>query len=395
FIGQTEQIKRLKVVDYKKAEETRFKAWAADKAEYKDIFPTLEKAYQDYLPVSTLRTYMDQGISGALVFGMAANFIFLEKAMGADGNAEAKQKTIDGLKKRSEAYMKLYNAPAERNITAAMLTMFYIEVPKDQHPAIFGEILAKYPGTTPEEAFAKYTDEMMASTMMNSQEKMNAFFANPSLEQLQADPAYKVVKSVVDNYQANYEARVNAFNKTVEEQGSLYIKGLMEMDKTRTFYPDANSTMRLTYGSVRSYKPKDGVSYSYVTTLDGVEEKFVPGDDEFDAPARLMELNKNNDFGIYGDKKTGELVTCFITDNDITGGNSGSPVVNGKGELIGLAFDGNWEAMSGDIVYDDRYKRTINVDVRYVLFLIDKLAGATHIVKEMNLVQNGKKVTLK
>jgi hypothetical protein len=160
----------------------------------------------------------------------------------------------------------------------------------------------------------------------------------------------------------------------------------MEMNPGKTFYPDANSSLRLTYGSVQAYEPKDAVKFTYMTTLDGVMEKYNPKDFEFQVPQKLIDLYNAKDFGAYA-REDGKLPVAFITNNDITGGNSGSPVIDGEGRLIGLAFDGNWEAMSGDIVFDEKYKRTINVDARYVLFLIDKLGGAPHIVNEMTLVK--------
>ncbi|MEZ5174182.1 MAG: S46 family peptidase, partial [Bacteroidia bacterium] len=158
----------------------------------------------------------------------------------------------------------------------------------------------------------------------------------------------------------------------------------------KKFYPNANSTMRLTYGQVKEYEPRDAVEYEEYTTLNGVMEKEDPSNPEFVVPAGLKNLYKQKDFGIYG--QDGELHTCFISTNDITGGNSGSPVINGKGHLIGCAFDGNWEAMSGDIFFEDQIQRTISVDIRYVLFLIDKLGGAGHIVDEMKLLRKGKEV---
>ena len=165
-----------------------------------------------------------------------------------------------------------------------------------------------------------------------------------------------------------------------------YLKGLMEMDPKMVRYPDANSTLRLTYGSVQAYQPKDGVNYSFYTTIEGVMEKYVPGDYEFDLPSGLIDLYNKKDYGQYANA-AGQLPVGFITNNDITGGNSGSPVINGNGELIGLAFDGNWEAMSGDIVFDPKYKRCINVDIRYVLFIVDKYFGASNIIDELNLVK--------
>ena len=158
------------------------------------------------------------------------------------------------------------------------------------------------------------------------------------------------------------------------------------MNPGKMIYPDANSTIRITYGTVQDYSPKDAVKYSYATTLKGILEKEIPHDQEFDVPARLKELGLKRDFGPYGDSN-GEMPVAFITNNDITGGNSGSPVINGDGQLIGLAFDGNWEAMSGDIAFDTKYKRCINVDIRYVMFLIDKYGNAPHIIKEMELVK--------
>jgi hypothetical protein len=171
----------------------------------------------------------------------------------------------------------------------------------------------------------------------------------------------------------------------------LFIAGLREQYPDRKFYPDANFTMRMTYGQVLDYYPADAVHYNYFTTLTGVMEKEDPNNWEFVVPEKLKELFKTKDYGPYGEGSV--MKVCFLTNHDITGGNSGSPVINGKGELIGLAFDGNWEAMSGDIYFEPEIQRTISVDIRYVLFIIDKFAGATHLVEEMDLVRTRKAPT--
>ena len=172
--------------------------------------------------------------------------------------------------------------------------------------------------------------------------------------------------------------------ENIVKNNRLFVRGLMEMDPQQRMAPNANSTLRLTYGKVKSYKPRDAVFYDYYTTLTGVMEKEGPKGGEFEVPARLKELYKNKDFGQYGKDN---VVTCFITDNDITGGNSGSPVINANGELIGAAFDGNSEAMSGDIDFEENLQRCINVDMRYVLFIIDKYAGAKNLIDEMTIVK--------
>jgi hypothetical protein len=164
-----------------------------------------------------------------------------------------------------------------------------------------------------------------------------------------------------------------------------FVAGLREMDKDKKFYPNANFTMRMTYGTVGSYKPADGVKYSFYTTIEGIMQKEDPSNDEFIVPAKLKELYNEKDYGQYANAD-GELVVNFITNNDITGGNSGSPVINAKGELIGCAFDGNWEAMSGDISFENQVQRTISVDARYILFIIDKYAGAQNLIDEMTII---------
>ena len=177
-------------------------------------------------------------------------------------------------------------------------------------------------------------------------------------------------------------------NMIIAENDHLFVKGLREFyaetQPDKVLYPDANSTLRMSYGSVKDYQPADAISYDYVCTANGILEKYIPGDFEFDSPKRLIDLIEARDFGQYADEN-GELITCFLSTNDITGGNSGSPIMNGKGELIGLAFDGNWEAMSGDVNFEPNLQRTINVDIRYVLFIIDKLSGATNLIDELDI----------
>ena len=166
----------------------------------------------------------------------------------------------------------------------------------------------------------------------------------------------------------------------------LFVDGLRKMNPTQNYYPNANSSMRTTYGTVGDYVPADAVKYDYVTTLEGVIEKYVPGDHEFDLPQKFIDLYEAKDYGQYADEN-GDLIINFIHNTDITGGNSGSPVINAKGHLIGTAFDGNWEAMSGDIAFEPELQRTISCDIRYVLFIVDKYAGATHLIDEMDLVK--------
>jgi hypothetical protein len=175
------------------------------------------------------------------------------------------------------------------------------------------------------------------------------------------------------------------YQDNVDKGHRMYIAGLMEMQKEKTFYPDANSTLRLTYGQVGDYEAKDAVYYNYYTTMAGVMEKEDPDNFEYAVPEKLKTLYQEKDFGIYG--VDDYMPVCFTTNNDITGGNSGSPVLNANGELIGVAFDGNWEAMSGDIVFENDIQKCINVDIRYVLFIIDKYAGATHLLREMKIVE--------
>ena len=226
---------------------------------------------------------------------------------------------------------------------------------------------------------------MFAKSIFTSQEKLNAFLEAPSLKVLQKDPAYVVAKSI-DAVRSALSNDIAGFNADLSKGQRLYMAGVMEYQPDKTQYPDANSTMRLTYGKVLDYYPYDAVHYNWYTTLDGVVQKFKPGDYEFDLPKRLIDLNEKKEYGRYA-SPDGYMPVCFITNNDITGGNSGSPVINGNGELIGLAFDGNWEAMTGNIAFEPDLQRCICVDIRYVLWVMDIYSGAGYLLNEMDIRQ--------
>jgi len=278
-----------------------------------------------------------------------------------------------------------------------LLSLFYRNIPETFHPDVFQAVKSGLPeeeryfkGFDPGKTgdFNALADFVYNNSILVDSTKLFEFLNNPDAKILDGDPGFKVAQSIYNSYKKISVLRGESWGK-LDRGKRLFIAALRDMQPTKKFYPDANSTMRFTYGEVLSYDPRDGVHYNYFTTLKGVIEKEDPTNPEFNVAQNLKTLYNEKDFGPYG--QDDRLHVGFITNNDITGGNSGSPVINGKGHLIGIAFDGNWEAMSGDIAFEPTVQRCINLDIRYVLFIMDKFAGAKHLVDEMTLIQSKKK----
>ncbi|MBS1588657.1 MAG: S46 family peptidase [Bacteroidetes bacterium] len=386
FIGQTEQLKRLHVVDKKEQQETAFTQWAkTEKPEYANLIADYNKAYSHYAPYAKHATYYSEAFRAPTLTKIALMLEPLAKALErGQSSADSLEKYIAPLKVSYRSLLKGYDQPLDQELFSAMTNLYYSNVPADQLPIIFQEVIFKKYGHNTDKAFIEYAAHVFKNTFLLDSNKFNAFMNKPTLKQINNDPAIGYAFSIMRNWEQNYASKIESFNEQKKEYAKQYVKGLMEWKPNQLFYPDANSTMRISYGQVLGYTPKDGMHYNYFTTIDGMMDKYKPGDREFDVPQDLIDIYRKRDFGSYADKK-GTIRTCFITNNDITGGNSGSPVMNANGELIGLAFDGNWEAMSGDIAFDKKYKRTICVDSRYVLFLIEKLGKARNLIDEMEI----------
>lgn len=387
FIGQTEQLKKLHVIEEKQQQESDFTTWAkANNSDYNGLMSKFSKLYSDYKPYAKQSVYFSECFKGSAVASLASK---TDKLYDILSNKKSTQDTIQkevaALKKARKEMMNGFVAAPEEEILARTAELFYKDIPQSQLPDFYQKFIFKQFGnndwTKTFNDFAHYT---FLNTFLLDDVKFENFCSNPTLDKMNADPAIQYALSFVDNYEETYKAITDNFGKNKGDLSKLYIKGLMEMNKDKMFYPDANSTMRLSYGTVGGYKPQDAVTYDYYTTIDGLLAKYKKGDYEFGLPDDFLELSKKKDYGRYANDK-GELVTCFLTNNDITGGNSGSPVINANGALLGLAFDGNWEAMSGDIAFDKKYKRTIVVDIRFVLWLIDKYGNAQNLINEMNI----------
>jgi hypothetical protein len=390
FDGETKQLIRHNVYDQKKAAEAKFQQWANGKAEYENIFKDWSAAYDQWRPYSKHRVYINEGIFGSPLLGYAASLQQVENSIVKKGSSADIKKAVEAAAAARADLLKSENKLSDQSIVAMALMMFYEDVDKSQHPVGFYESLrANFGDLKDESSYKKFAASMFTNTLIFDDNKWNAFTSNPDASVLQADPAFATASAFLKNWQGKYMAGFQQYNTKNTELGRLYLKGIMQMDtvKAKKMYPDATFTMRVSFGNVKSYKPRDAVAYDYVTTMKGVLEKYKPGDYEFDLPAKLLELARKKDFGQYIDKQRNDLVIGFITTNDITGGNSGSPVIDANGNLIGLAFDGNYEALSHKIQFDPVYNRTICVDVRYVLWCIDKLGGASNIIKELKLVK--------
>ena len=387
FDGESKQLMKYDVYGQKQKQEGDFLNWAKGKQEYESIFQDYRKAYESWTPYAKWRVYMNEGILGSPLIKFASDMGALDKVLSKkDATADEINKMMEAAKKAHDAFVKDENIASDKNILAAVTNMFFNDIQQDQIPKnFFNWLKGKYGDLNNVHSFTAYSDDVFANTLFLNADKWNTFISKPDTAVLHKDLAFFTASSFQSFYAANFAKAFSDFQTQNAWLGKEYLKGVLAMSNTKKLYPDANFTMRVSYGEVKPYHPRDGLDLASVCTMKGVLEKYKPGDYEFDLPKNFVDIARKRDFGPYIDKAHNDLVVSFITTNDITGGNSGSPVMNGKGELIGLAFDGNYEALSHKIAFDKDLNRTICVDVRYVLFIIDKVGGAGNIIKELKL----------
>ena len=382
YIGQVKQLKRNHVYERRLEQENAFREWvAADKArqaEYGAIWTDIEKKWAMMGEIQNAFVYLrEAGWNGGEAVSFSRRFKKVNDMIKVKEDKEKISQNVENIRKASDAFFKDYDMALDKDVTIALLNLFYNDI-ENYVPDMVATIGEKNNGD-----FTAWVEEAFQKSIFTDKERMEKWFNKP--KRLDKDPIYALAMSFVNEYFDVYDIYERA-NITGNYGERLYMKGLMEMQTERNFYPDANFTMRLTYGTVEPYKGADAVNYNYFTTMDGVMAKYIPGNWEFDIPQDVLTLYENRDYGRYADEN-GQLIVNFITTNDITGGNSGSPVINGEGELIGLAFDGNWEAMSGDIMFEKNVQRTICMDARYLLWCIEKVGKATNIINELTIIE--------
>ena len=379
---QNKALKALNTIGVKQDIERRYNEWAKGKdAKYQNVLSEIEKMVTARKPYMAARTYLAEGLlSGPELPMMAFGIYNMLSQADEQTSVQDKQAILDEIMKEVKTFYKDYDQTLEEKTIATMFEYVFKNIEPEYCPEFLAEINKKYKGN-----FEKYAADAMKKSVFANEETFTKFMEKPNLKKLAKDPMVVAGLGAYVEYAAVAKKVKNAA-PDMDRMQRLFVYGLLDMNGNKPIAPDANSTIRCTYGNCLAYEPRDGVYYSYYTTLDGVMEKEDPMNPEFIVPAKLKELWAAKDYGRYANKK-GELPTCFITNNDITGGNSGSPVMNAEGHLIGLAFDGNSEAMSGDIDFEENMQRCINLDVRYMLFIIDKFAGAKNLINEMTIVE--------
>ena len=382
---QNKALKALNTMGVKKEVESEYMQWARKQKnpKYVRALDLIQKGYAARAVAEEAEQYLVEGfLTGPELLLQAVRVYNNLEAAESPEYADYKEAIIEGLKAKAAEFYKDYNMETEMRVMTGLFAHVYKHMNQQYMPQFLIKAGKKKDGD-----FSKYVKEMFDESIFATEESFMKFMEKPNLKKLAKDPIYKAGKEAYERYMEVMDIVPQEEQDNLKRGIRDFTDGILQINEGRKLMsPDANSTIRLTYGNVMSYDPRDGVSYHYYTTMKGVIEKEDPENSEFNVPARLKELYNKKEFGSYANKN-GELPTCFITNNDITGGNSGSPVINGKGQLIGLAFDGNSEAMSGDIDFEENLQRCICLDSRYMLWVIDVYAGAKNLIEEMDIVR--------
>ncbi len=387
YKGQLRGLKKFDVISQKERYEKSLMDWVNEdgerEKEYDEMLEMMKMSYASSSNITNDQSVLNMaGFAPEMVlFGI--QLWRMKTEMQNSSKGKPSENSIEQTRSSMEEHFDGYAREMDLKMLIFALGELKNTMSEARRPAIFESDLYLKKAKGSNELFAQL---IFKKSILTNEKKLNKFLAKPSLKVIENDPGLIFMTDLINTFRMKMSPATGARDVAIDAARKLYIKAIQEKESTKNFYPDANFTMRLTYGTVQAYNSWEGKPYAPFTYGSEILAKHKDGDEEFDVPDKLIELLKNKDYGIYANDE-GRMQVCFLHNTDITGGNSGSPVINGDGELVGLAFDGNWESMTSDLVWDDDTVRTISVDIRYVLFIIDKFAGATHLVEEMKLVK--------
>ena len=382
--GEILGLKRLGAVDRKKEFEEQFRVWATNNgrwdSDFAPLFELFRTGYTEYAPLAKASDlYSEIAWSGIEIFTVANYFnVFLRQAENREVLTESSWQSLQRL---IDNFFKDFHRPIDEDMFATLLPLLAEKLPAAHVPDELRQTLGKFQGD-------KLIHNFYRKSVLHDQSKLNALIASNSVQRIKSiekDPVFQLFRALRSFYDTMINPRLLLIEGSLEDAMKPYMAGIMEMMEDSAFYPDANSTLRVAYGKVEGYEPRDGVIFKHYTTLEGIMQKNNPEIYDYDVPVRLQELYESNDYGKYGNE--GKMPVCFIASNHTTGGNSGSPVLNAEGHLVGINFDRCWEGTMSDIMYDPDQCRNIALDIRYALFIIDKFAGAGYLLDEMELIE--------